>query len=551
MIRDYHIFAISVSISLGTLWAMPVSAQLLTPELLARTGTEGTLGPNLGAGQRFSGFLPPVVDASGRVGFAGSVLASGSARSGAWTWTRGVLSPQLVSGQAAPGIAGATIADVGTVVIARNDQLAFLAKVTGSGITNSTDTLVYAGSSREQLRVAAREGIAGVGDLYTPTGTIELPDFAASLLLNDQGQVAFVNRPAGTGTNRSLYFSDPSGALTLIVPTGGNFGNSSNLLQNTYLSSRGTLIFPGQFINQQSVGLGSWSSSTGLRGQPIFGVAAPGVQNGYFSGGSTLPSGIDYDRTTMFMRDTMINLASSTLGPRGVWSWNGQELTNIAIEGQAATGLGSGITIGRISTLNQIGTTECVFGARLVGNGVTNSNDQSLWISRDAGITLVARKGDQAPGTGLGTLLSFDGGGSSNYLDWSANSNGQVALLMKVIGSGVNSNNDIGIWAWDASSGLQLVVRTGQTIDLGDGMIRTITALKFRTGVSDTGGRRSGFAINDFATGYADRGILVYGASFSDGSQAVFRVAVPVPGSAIVVGLVGTLSLRRTRRKCA
>ena len=51
-----------------------------------------------------------------------------------------------------------------------------------------------------------------------------------------------------------------------------------------------------------------------------------------------------------------------------------------------------------------------LFGSSLVGGGVTTANDSGLWTGTPGNLTLVAREGDVAPGSGGQTFGSLTGG---------------------------------------------------------------------------------------------------------------------------------------------
>jgi hypothetical protein len=105
----------------------------------------------------------------------------------------------------------------------------------------------------------------------------------------------------------------------------------------------------------------------------------------------------------------------------------------------------------------------------------------------------------------------------------SLNSAGQIAFRAELIGDGVDSSNDRGIWATDANGDLQLIARTGDQLEVAPGDSRTLAELDFVSVSNNSDGRRSAFN---------NVGQLAFWASFTDGSQGVFvsnKVAI-VPG---------------------
>jgi hypothetical protein len=98
-----------------------------------------------------------------------------------------------------------------------------------------------------------------------------------------------------------------------------------------------------------------------------------------------------------------------------------------------------------------------------------------------------------------------------------------------------------GIWATDRSGDLQLIVRSGDLMEVAPGDFRTIGGIEIapdRTGNGD--GRPSYFN---------NRGQLAFAARFTDGTAGIFvsnRVAIPEP-SALLLGAITLLGLLASR----
>jgi hypothetical protein len=93
------------------------------------------------------------------------------------------------------------------------------------------------------------------------------------------------------------------------------------------------------------------------------------------------------------------------------------------------------------------------------------------------------------------------------------NSSGQIAFRANITGSGINTNNDRGIWASDESGTLQLIARKGSQLEVAPGDFRTISDLDFVTATGNSDGRASGFN---------NSGQLVFWAKFTNGTQGIF-----------------------------
>jgi hypothetical protein len=119
------------------------------------------------------------------------------------------------------------------------------------------------------------------------------------------------------------------------------------------------------------------------------------------------------------------------------------------------------------------------------------------------------------------------------------NERGQSAFYSQLAGPGVNQANNAGIWAQDVNQNLQLIVRTGDLLDVSDDAsnpdLRTISHVEL---------------FGNAKWSLSDAGQIAFYARFTDGSEGVFvssAVAIPEPATAIALafGLAATLVCRR------
>ena len=96
---------------------------------------------------------------------------------------------------------------------------------------------------------------------------------------------------------------------------------------------------------------------------------------------------------------------------------------------------------------------QVAFSGRLTGPGVTTNNSAGVWSGLPGQLEIVARGGDQAPGTPAGTEFSSFGPPVINH-------SGHVAFRATLAGIGLTSKNSGGIWS-DGDGELTLIARDG------------------------------------------------------------------------------------------
>ena len=164
-----------------------------------------------------------------------------------------------------------------------------------------------------------------------------------------------------------------------------------------------------------------------------------------------------------------------------------------------------------------------------------------IWSDVDGnGPRLVVEKGFQAVAPGTDNSAYFKQGISPGIM---LNSLGQLAFLAVLDGFNVDTSNNLGIWAQDTSGELQLVVRSGDKIDVDNSEsvdLRTISSLS------------TGHMHETKPLVFNDHGQITFRAEFTDGSSGIFvsnLVAVPEPSSLflVAIAMMGVLGTRSRR----
>ena len=172
------------------------------------------------------------------------------------------------------------------------------------------------------------------------------------------------------------------------------------------------------------------------------------------------------------------------------------------------------------------------------------TENEAVWLyTPGKGLKMIAREKDPAPGAGGGyefrayipPSVSHDPVVQALAL----NGRGQVVF----VGSYAEEADGpfaFGLWGTDAAGNLDLIAVPGQSIDLGNGDVRQLSAIHYYGDTSSEDGQP--FAFNDL-------GQLAYRAIFADGSQAIVVTTVPEP-TTFLLGAAGVawLLVRRHRK---
>lgn len=437
-------------------------------QLAARRGAQA---PDTPQGVRFFQFGFPRVNADGLVAFesqlTGPGVVIGENQNLRGIWSGPVGAPRLVAreGDPAPGTPDGVrylVLQSGLRDLNDRGEVSFSGQVTGPGVTFANDSALWAGP-RGGVQLVARDGSPAPGT----SGGVNYGSFQFGVIhLNNSGQTAFENGLAGpvNGSNNHAIFYGPPGDVRLAVRLG-----------------------------QQAAGL---------------------------------PEGLRYEsaRNPRLNDAGQIAFAGVAGGKSAVWAGLPGALELVAYGETRAPGTPDGVTYYLMDSPTLSSSGQVAFRSALRGPG-TNQNDTGIFAGTPGSVRLVARNGQDAPGTD--PVVRF-----ANPENFAINGAGQVVFLSPLAGAGITTANDYGIWAYDPVEGLALVAREGHPFDVGGGELRTISLLQLLSGESLTDAGQFGFA-----------------ADFTDGSSGVFVTVVPEPGAATLLVLASVTMLLPGQRR--
>lgn len=477
-------------------------------------------------------FSNPALNNDGKVAFHALLEGDGidfENRGGVWSNSSDSLALVARTNNPAPGLPGDVVFQnfLSDILLNNAGDVAFLGVLTAETPEQNS---IWSGGSGAEIALIARDGQQAPG---MPIG-VSFFGFE-SLRLNSAGQVAFSSGLRGSGingTNDQAIWSDKQGALTAIARNGeqapglppglnfAHFGVFDGLVPEISFNSRGQTAFLAGIS-----GLGSsefyngsvWSEASGrLAFVALAGDHAPGVsaEAKFERFGSPVLNSQGHTAFRATITGPNIDRSNNT----GIWIQRDDVLAMVVQTGDPAPGLSSDVRFGSLFSdtsdnffapaINSTG--DIVFRAILTGVGGDRNHDISIWAGSSDELRLLARTGDHAPGLPDGVIFS---GFDSPVL----NDAGQTAFRGFVVGEGIDSSNDIGIWAQDRSGEFQLIARGGDMLEVSPGQFVQIGAPSFAARSNEP----------HESSGFNDRGQLAVNAG---GIGFISnRVAVPEP----------------------
>ena len=535
----YYYQLVTVS-SAGTFYGATGSFTTLSFDTaLVQASGDAAPVPNI-TGATFAAFGIPIINNPGDYAYFGDLTIAGSITAsndlGIWKDdSSGTLQYVTRTGDVAPGTASATYSSVSNPVYNDNHDVAYegLLKVVSGQATSSTDQGIWSDSSGS-LQLVARQGSAApdcpANANFLSFYSIALPNTGGVLIY------ATLNSGSGgvnSGNNAGIWRGNSTSDLALVQRLGDVVGgrtiSSINFLSaSAYVGGQTRNFTPsGDLGYEATFSDGSNGLIKDISGSPTLAYVKGLVAPGTVTSGATF---YFFDNPVINANDHLAFAAGLTTGSNsvttsndfGIWAEDGSgTLQAVAQSGGGAPGTPA--TFYLLSDPVYNSHEAVAFRAQLndVSGSITSANNLGIWSNVSGSLQLIIQTNDQAPGCPAGatfndfqSLALPDVGGSNNQ-------GGLMFLgaLAPNSAAGVNASNESGIWAVDSTGTIQLIVRTGDQLNV-NGTLKTVTALNFLSNSSAYDSAQT----RNFA---ASTGQLAYLANFSDGTSAICSVTFP------------------------
>jgi hypothetical protein len=542
--------------------------------------------PGLSGGEVWLGnaqtFSNAGIDVNGNVAIRGTLLGTNASPGpggvtnanavGLWYGAPGSLSLFARDGAAGPALAnpnnwthnsvGGTGAGLSVfLVMSGNGTILASSALNGPGATSTNNTAFWTGPYNG-MQMGAQRGFAPA----TAPGTGSAV-FASNMSnfqkVNNSGQVVFNSAlsagdtisgtwsPTTLTNDSGIWVGGPSG-ISLVLregdsapSTGGAiFGDITNIATHS-INANGSVMVKAPLRSGTGAPGGvtttnnnaAWCNAGGSLAQvarasdPVPGLAGVsyGTAASFYSG-----SNQDFNNNGRLIYDATLGAGSTTADNEALMTWTpGAGASVLFRKGGAAPGaLGAGgatfVTFNGTNMQGRLNNNDVVaFSATVQGSGITTSNDETIWTTGIGGTpVMIAREGDAVPGL---SGVNF-GGALINASALVLNNLDEVAFVNTL------SDGTMGLFTWDPTLGLSMVIRTTQTgVVPGMGAIATIS---FSNGGNGNGG----------SSYFSDTGWLTFNVSDTSGNFAVVRtMVIPEPGPMVLLGLAGLVAGRRRR----
>lgn len=327
----------------------------------------------------------------------------------------------VAKGDLAPGTTAAfsTLRDP---LFNNNGRIAFLGKIKGDGVTSANDSGIWSNVFDPSAALAehVREGA-------------EPPDVPGaafksfnSVAIGDHGLAFTALMVPGTGgvtkENDLGLWIDGGAGLTLVAREGQTLPEG--------VVKKLTALTPGPLTRGHGNGVGS-------RG----GLALLGVDEEF--GGIEIP-----------VDEPVVAVAAQFVdGTQALYQATPAGLTLVVKSGDAAGGYGPGVAFTKVAKPGSGRSGAFAFLAKAKGPGVSGPSASSVNAWDNDSILSLAKGGDALDSVSGATFKSFKSPASNSW--------GTTVVGAKIAGSGIDKNNDQGLWMLYPYGGDQLIAREG------------------------------------------------------------------------------------------
>ncbi|MEA3188359.1 MAG: hypothetical protein QOD99_2189, partial [Chthoniobacter sp.] len=457
---------------------------------------KGQHAPGTPAGVLFGDFIytQRYISPTGQVVFqadlTGTGITTGSNSVGNWMGSSGSLSLIARTTDPAPGmVPGATYSSISPAELNSTGQVSFKGTVTGTGITFANNSAIWFGTPGN-LVTAARDGdqAPGVnaGVKYSSFNTVSL---------NKSGQIAFQAQLTGSGVNgvnNIGLWSGAPGNIGLIarigdqapgMPSGIKYALFGTTNASPPINELGQSVFIGSITGTGVTASNNNALWFGTPGNVTLlartGDQPPGTAAGAKFQDFSIPTLNSAGQSAFvgFLTGSGVNSTNSS----GIWTGTSGNLQLLARAGDNAPGTASGVNFNIFqgdSTTPQINASgQNAFSAYLSGTGVSEPNDTGIWLGKPGNVKLVAREGDAALGTNNSNLVFGD---MQTTGPLALNDRGNIAFFNLLKDTTVSNSSFESIWFADSTTNaLALVAMEGNQFQVSPGDLRVINSLSF------------------------------------------------------------------------
>ena len=426
-------------------------------------------------GLTFKSFREPVFGTGDRFALLATVRGPGVKAAndeGLWTGTPGNLRRIAMEGGTAPGADGARFKKIESIAIADNGAVYFVATLQRSAtVDKSNDRGLWVWSPGE-----AREGTTILA--LRERSALSCPGEAGSAPLVKFEALSIVRGSEGEGRASASY--DRVAVLATLA-------DGSQVI--------GTVSAAGEW---QPAAATAIANTGALEGLDLVSFGMPDISTEEGALTSLVRLATLNDRGKVAFRSAILDTDAGIIAEQGDPAANADDASFAAFSTPVAEGTGADPRLAFFATLRK-------------GPGVTTANDDGLWAyNGDAGLALVAREGQAAPDWGGARFQKFQ---SVTLLP----GRGPLFVASVISAKGASQKGKRGVWAHDPEEQLRLILREGDTLSTATAM-RTIRKFTLLSTVAGSGGQQR--------TLRGDQA-LIYRAEFTDGTQAILKVALP------------------------